>query len=357
MAKRTFTISIAQISLYLCFLIVSILVIIINFLLDNNIFSFFAYLAVLMIITSIPGTARRIRQHHQQASQTIRDKEAEAIHVMSRLKGYSEKDDRKFFLYLRPFISTGNLKIPFKVVSRPVPIESSWFDARPPKMKNETTLTWADLEAILSMALEPQFRLTALGQPGEQVGAGRILSTEETWKGDFSVLSKKSYGIFILASQREGTKWELEEIWKSKELLRKTLFIVPPASSRFLAPSIVDHISIGHTGEFKHMRDVDVQFHEYGSNESDNFGADHFRCEIISYLKTISTSDIRLFKVESNESLMIIKFDSDCNMVFFRDAPYRNNIMNVLTDIATVSTSRKIHIRQLGRSIRRAVRS
>jgi hypothetical protein len=84
----------------------------------------------------------------------------------------------------------------------------------------------ADLETALARAMEDYAPLVALGRPGEQEGAGRILTDEDKWKDEIDILAKRALLVFLVPSDRPGTLWEIDFI-VSRHMLRKTIFMMP----------------------------------------------------------------------------------------------------------------------------------
>jgi hypothetical protein len=71
--------------------------------------------------------------------------------------------------------------------------------------------------------------IIALGRPGEHVGAGRIETSDATWKADITRMIEASEMALCVPSATEGTLWELDFLVK-RDLLDKTVFIMPPAT-------------------------------------------------------------------------------------------------------------------------------
>lgn len=243
----------------------------------------------------------------------------------------------KFCLYLRPFISTGILRVLYKIryTSEHDRTNTGWFEV--PDDKTVTTFHWADLETILSMALEPTFRLVALGRPGEQVGAGRIPSTNETWKDNFLALARNAQGIFILPSQRKGTKWELDQIWQSEELLGKTIFLVPPVNDEY----------------------ADNHIFEDGAKENASQLADlDFRSSIKRYLSIASKLGVNHLDKLLGRNLPLIKFSADGTIPFHGIIPLSKPVIRpILFYIKQLPTySKRIRIRRVRKTIEQAMR-
>lgn len=211
----------------------------------------FGLLAYLVI--DIGG--KSIRKREQEAAQRIRD--ANARKVYEELLGNGSTDTavperlrNTYFLYLRPFVSTGKVKIVLKsgMTKRGVLATTTTTIDYPGYGRTslyKRYVNWGDLETELAAALESYGPLIALGKPGEQIGSGRIQSTEETWRADFFRLAKGARLIFLLPSTHEGTKWEIERILENHHLIRKCIFIVPPDEDLFGAP-----MTLGSTFKF-----------------------------------------------------------------------------------------------------------
>lgn len=147
--------------------------------------------------------------------------------VASRLNRMRIGED-KFFLYLRPFASTGGIRV-LRRVARRKRATSSYFghDAKSPYYGYRLDVVWNDLEAVLAKLLERSAPLAGLGRPGEQFGAARLLADEATWQELVVDLAQHAWLIFLLPSQDQGTRWELDLVMATPRLLEKTVFIVP----------------------------------------------------------------------------------------------------------------------------------
>jgi hypothetical protein len=159
----------------------------------------------------------------QHARQRHRDKRA-----LSRL------DDMKngklnFFLYLRPFASTGGVQI-VRSVSEQIRGRASYL-IRDPRVNILDTRTvdirWDDLETLLARYLERYGSLIGLGRPGENVGAGRIAPNDEDWQEMVRGLAVNARLLFLLPSMDDGTRWEMDLVFAQPILLRKSIIIVP----------------------------------------------------------------------------------------------------------------------------------
>jgi len=84
-----------------------------------------------------------------------------------------------------------------------------------------------DLETLLAYSIAPTLPLVALGKPGEHLGAGRILTSNEGWQEEILHLMEAARLILIIPSHRAGTLWEIGTL-RNKGFFEKTIFIMPP---------------------------------------------------------------------------------------------------------------------------------
>ena len=121
-----------------------------------------------------------------------------------------------FSLFLRPFSVTRRLPIrnPYKILG------FLWA----PSVGEPDTI---DLETLLSDAFSPENPLVGLGSPGEAIGIGRIEASDAEWKSQVERLASASRSIFVIPSDHEGTKWEINHL-RAHSLLAKTVFVMPP---------------------------------------------------------------------------------------------------------------------------------
>lgn len=130
-----------------------------------------------------------------------------------------------FSLYLRSFETTG--RTPLDVESELVGFDSLQLDPV------------ADFENSLATAVERGAPLIALGRPGEQIGAGRILTADDDWQEVLALLARHATLVFMAPSTRAGTAWEIDWLVKAR-CLRKTVWIQPPHVRHFLRRSSYD---------------------------------------------------------------------------------------------------------------------
>lgn len=86
------------------------------------------------------------------------------------------------------------------------------------------------LELLISQRVRMRHPMVALGLPGEQLGAGRLVSTESEWKDLTLFLMDRATMIFIIPGPSEGVLWEVRHL--TRTYYNKTRFIMPPV--RFL---------------------------------------------------------------------------------------------------------------------------
>src|SRR5438046_1216080 len=117
--------------------------------------------------------------------QIYRDRRAADIHRAVTSEGpFPERLRDSYHLYLRSFESIAHVKVVLKswIQKRRVldpdlttPVEIKGFGRT---STHRRYVVWGDLETLLADRLESMgSALVALGRPGEQVGAGRILTT------------------------------------------------------------------------------------------------------------------------------------------------------------------------------------
>jgi hypothetical protein len=149
--------------------------------------------------------------------------------VLSRLPALRSGSE-PYYLYLRPFASTGGVRVLRRVAKRKRSLATYGSDPRfnpGAGFIYKLEVVWNDLETLLEAAVRPKGPLVALGRPGEQLGAARIASDEEDWKGLVEDLVHHAVLVFVLPSQDAGTAWELSLITANPALLRKTVFVIP----------------------------------------------------------------------------------------------------------------------------------
>jgi hypothetical protein len=174
-----------------------------------------------------------IRAWDQLRKQHRRDEVAEALYRTIVTGGPAPPEG--YFLYLRPFVSTGKLRVPMRVTrpaygskTRRAAYKNFPELVAPP---NRLYVLWGDLEPMLAATVESVAPLIGLGAPAEQIGAGRIATNDKIWRDAFRFLASGARGIFMVPPTRPGTWLEIEHVLENPELLRKCIWIVPPDRS------------------------------------------------------------------------------------------------------------------------------
>lgn len=133
---------------------------------------------------------------------------------------------RPFVLYLRSFDTTNVILTRNPTPQLPLPMIPSEA-LRDPNF---------ELEQTIKVAIGRYWKLVALGRPGEHVGAARVQTTEEEWKGAVAELARAAKLIVCVPAANAGTRWEVNHLRETYQL-EKTVFLMPPASQRFDVPS------------------------------------------------------------------------------------------------------------------------
>lgn len=143
---------------------------------------------------------RSVRRRHQQSLNA-----AAATSITAR----------DFVLYLRPFFTSSQLPVRCRLPG----LFERWIVGR----------FW-DLELALSLALEGKKLLVAVGDKSGSLGAVKLISSDEAWRDLVLRLMRDSSAIVIVPFSRPGTLWEVAQIFAARELLQKTVLIMPPTT-------------------------------------------------------------------------------------------------------------------------------
>lgn len=143
---------------------------------------------------------RSVRRRHQQSIN------AAAVTSISA---------RDFVLYLRPFFTSRQLPVRCRLPS----LFERWIVGR----------FW-DLELALSLALEGKKLLVAVGDKAGSLGAAKLVSSDEAWQDLVIRLMRGASAIVIVPFARPGTLWEVAQIFSAREILQKTVLIMPPTT-------------------------------------------------------------------------------------------------------------------------------
>jgi hypothetical protein len=168
------------------------------------------------LVAGLPFAAMAIlvRAWEARRRQRVRDRDAKEL-----LSWIERGEMPRFSLYLRPFWVTGALPTGQKPYESVSPLFAG------PDL---------DFEPLLAEAVASDVPLYGLGQPGEHVGAARILTDDATWPEKIRRLAEGAITIFIIPSSRAGTAKEIDMIIQ-KGLWAKSVFLMPPGAPGSLA--------------------------------------------------------------------------------------------------------------------------
>ena len=192
------------------------------------------FLAVGYAVT-MPWLYQRVRRWEQQRCQRSRDLRAAA--VLAAAERGAPGPHGPYSVWLRPFNSTGRCWViasSRKAGKRDEPASDAGYHV------NVT-----DVETMLATVMEPIAPLVALGASGEQVGAGRVEVPGDRWQDSFALLARSAHTIFLLPSQRPGTRWEIDFLLRERGLLDRVVFIVPPAFLASIGTVMAVHLGPG----------------------------------------------------------------------------------------------------------------
>jgi hypothetical protein len=176
------------------------------------------HLATIAFPALCAPSAKLLSRSHRQTEQSKRDRRAaQILKILRASRGAAAGD---FSLFLRAFETTG--RMPFESSFW----ESGMFVGSGMDVRSEDD-KMGDFEAGLAEAVEKETPLVALGRPGEQLGAGRALTTDEQWQEDLRLLANHAKSIFLLPSSRPSVIWELNFLIESR-LLEKVVWVQPP---------------------------------------------------------------------------------------------------------------------------------
>jgi len=166
-----------------------------------------AFWPIVMLLVKVRQLERQRREERVQRLQPDVDKLAVKIANLVDAQSLPDKGTpERFGLYLRPFLSTGRIRINIHRLYESVEV---------------------DFEMLFAYSLKPYVPVIALGQPGEHVGAGRINTTDSDWQAVASSLIENAQCVYIVPSNRPGTLWEVQFLRQTRAL-SKAVFIMPP---------------------------------------------------------------------------------------------------------------------------------
>lgn len=164
----------------------------------------FGTAAILALILILIG----LRWLIKQPLKTLRNMSASELVALR-----DSESPRSFSLYLRPFGFTNVLK--------------TRLSSATPSLTEQVFLAeTVEFEDLLFKGLVRGPKLIALGRPGEHLGAGRILTSDDAWQALAADLIDKAQYLILIPSTRPGTLWEIDYLKKNGHL-PKTLIILP----------------------------------------------------------------------------------------------------------------------------------
>ena len=182
--------------------------------------SFWYYLRLSLWAVGVAVVGHLLSAWDERRTQCRRDKRAAKI--LKRLKADPARVQTPYFVYLRPFFTTGNMPIERRRggLLSAIPFFPAYFEDRIESRSVE-------LEKTLSKALVCSGLLIGLGKPGEQIGAGRIATDDATWQDDVRLLVQHAKYLLLIPSERPGTSWEVN-LTRDGGYLDKCVFLMPP---------------------------------------------------------------------------------------------------------------------------------
>ena len=170
-----------------------------------------AGILALFLLLASGAIGKLLERRHKRSNQLKRDRRARLILEQARQGRAGD-----YSLYLRGFRSTGQM-----------PAEDTSSLVQPGFDPRDAESAAVDLEAVFAQVLESEAPVVALGRPGEQVGAGRVETQDDTWKRDFEILADNALLLLVLPSPGRSVEWEIK--WaKLGGHLQKSLFVMPP---------------------------------------------------------------------------------------------------------------------------------
>jgi hypothetical protein len=173
----------------------------------------------LSALLSMP-VARWLHRRQQDRTQSERNSRASELgELLSALR-----DDQRaepvppYVLYLRSFATVGHLPFPLAKEDRTL-------------SDNYLYGSTFDLESWLGKVAReglPSWNVYAIGDLGGGVGADKIHASDEEWQRLFALLAARAQALVVCPMDRPGTRWEIDAIIASSDLLRKTVFAMPP---------------------------------------------------------------------------------------------------------------------------------
>ena len=139
---------------------------------------------------------------------------ARQLRQNEKINAYSFEDFGDFCLYLRAFRSAGKIKLPY--------MAPQW---------NYTIFLGNVIDAELAISLQAHrlgMSVLALGDTATGYGASKINTSDDNWIAAYERLADGARFIVMAPFDRPSTLFEIKNIFRTPERLRKTLFVMPP---------------------------------------------------------------------------------------------------------------------------------
>ena len=159
----------------------------------------------------------RLNAQRLAADQFANDKFA--LEVLSSV--LNEKRSKPFRLYARPFVSEHEC-IVTKLEQTP---------SKDPRIVDTDTYEEESFEAHLTANLSPSLIGLAPIESGG-TGLGRAVVPDVHWKKAFRALVGEAEQVFIVPSSGKNTKWEIDVLLESDDLIKKNDFPRAPSHTR-----------------------------------------------------------------------------------------------------------------------------
>jgi hypothetical protein len=153
--------------------------------------------------------AHRVNVSYLKWTLQARDEEAQEIHN----EILAEWNGRRYFLYLRPFETTGRLNVRGA--------------GRGPIVEFEGSPATVEFESLLTEALEFWGPLIGPGRPGEHFGAGRMSLEDSSWQEEVRRSVRYADTVFIVPGITRGSMWEFRYLFKTGYISHAVVIMLP----------------------------------------------------------------------------------------------------------------------------------
>ena len=100
-----------------------------------------------------------------------------------------------------------------------------------------------DIEEEIDAAIGPKATFVAIGSKRISYGSAKITVNDENWQDMYRQLTTRAWLILIMPGPTEAALWELSEIVRSPDLLKKTIFVMPPSGFAELWPTMREYLA------------------------------------------------------------------------------------------------------------------